>query len=740
MPLSATVARYRPARGRTPNVSPGVLRPLNDLTNPSLDPSSLDNQTPNPVGSAPVQIPRSSSLSSSVRTGPIDPSAHGGRKMPSMPPPGMKHYAAGDVITEPTVGVVGEDQPEVVAPLSGNADAPGQSPVNEGPLPLPALDEKKREEREEPKRTPGVSKGPKYLINPEDTGVAGGPASPPAPAPTPSPDPATGVPADVPMSPAPQLGSDAVSLPAPQTNSDAYRKQLADIDAKQGPIREKLAPAPNNWAQRLALAALSLTRFAPVADQLVHPKWAQNQAVASQQLANLEGQRRDVTSNLSADALAEQREAQAEFRKAQAAQQQSIEEDRHQRASTAVAAQHEKEYNDFQQMMIHLHAIPAVNGEKAPEGYAMIQDPRNPGLAWHSPNAFVPLPQQMGHYFPGRQVNEPIPTQDLAKAYEQKWKEDLEQIKADNKPEKQNEAQWIVDADNPDPKISGPAQAHLKRSATQHAIEHPPSINNISYPGVNIGGTTTLTGEDYLNTLPTGLANQARAVIAGKDKIPSAMSRSGMAAQVRDAVYKAEPKFSEGRWEIRHAFNVGPEAVNLGNLNTAPVHLDHMADAAVALHNHIFTPGNEAYNYLATLFGNSAPTNFETLKTAVSGEMARALKGTATDKEIESIQREINSKQSPEQLKDSIDYNLRILGDKLRTAHERYKQQLPDDNDWSPVLPTARAVYAKHGIDPTAPPRVVSEKALRQHAIEQHFDPDQTVEDARHRPGVVLVP
>jgi hypothetical protein len=71
------------------------------------------------------------------------------------------------------------------------------------------------------------------------------------------------------------------------------------------------------------------------------------------------------------------------------------------------------------------------------------------------------------------------------------------------------------------------------------------------------------------------------------------------------------------------------------------------------------------------MFGGSAPTNFEGLHSAVSGEMAAALKGNATDSEIHNMASSIESKNSPKQLADYIETQLHVLGAKLNTYNER---------------------------------------------------------------------
>lgn len=221
--------------------------------------------------------------------------------------------------------------------------------------------------------------------------------------------------------------------------------------------------------------------------------------------------------------------------------------------------------------------------------------------------------------------------------------------------------------------------------------------------GVPGAGGALQTGEDYLRTLPPGMAAQVKAIAEGRQNPPPRAS-SGIALQIMNAVNQYDPQFSLQKAQIRKAFTTGSDGRNIGALNTAAVHLDQLSEVADALNNGSFRPGNQVFNAFKNMFGNAAPTNFEGIKAAVSSEMASALKGSATDQEIASIKSTIDKSASPAQLAGAVKTNLDILGAKLNTYQERYHQQIPDDKNWSPVMPTAKAVFDKHGINPTAGP------------------------------------
>lgn len=211
-----------------------------------------------------------------------------------------------------------------------------------------------------------------------------------------------------------------------------------------------------------------------------------------------------------------------------------------------------------------------------------------------------------------------------------------------------------------------------------------------------------LTGDAYIATLPQTLKPSVEAVLEGRLSPNRGTWTPQYRQAVMQAVTQADPTWSEQRAAIRKAFTTGKEGTTIGNLNTAPVHLAQLDAAADALKNGQLQPGNQLYNYLSTTFGTAAPANFDGVRNAAAGEIASALKGTATDIEIESIKKTINSKQSPEQLQGIIKEYMGVLATKLNTYDERFHAENTGDTSWSPIKLSAKAVFDAYGINPKA--------------------------------------
>lgn len=217
-----------------------------------------------------------------------------------------------------------------------------------------------------------------------------------------------------------------------------------------------------------------------------------------------------------------------------------------------------------------------------------------------------------------------------------------------------------------------------------------------------------LHGEAFLATLAPPYRARVQAISRGAEAPLTGLGASkGEGAALMAAVEQYDPTWTKDRAKIRSAFAIGPDGRNIGALNTATVHMDQLHEAAKAMNNGTFQPGNQAWNYVAQKFGAPATTNYAGVMNALAGEVASALKGNATDPEIAHVMSTLGGNLSPQQAEGIALTNLHVLGAKLQTYNERYHAQAPDD-PWTPVLPSARAVYTRYGIDPTAAPAAVA--------------------------------
>jgi hypothetical protein len=256
--------------------------------------------------------------------------------------------------------------------------------------------------------------------------------------------------------------------------------------------------------------------------------------------------------------------------------------------------------------------------------------------------------------------------------------------------------------------LSAQDQASIKAYEARKTLG-PRTTFNLQANGVQ-GGGTPATNSDGTPLSPDqqyqsfgAKSGVVKGIVEGRQTAPSGSAqRSPYWQDVMNKVYQVDPQWSEQRAQVRKAFTTGTDGRNIGNLNTASVHLDALGEISKALDNGTFQPGNALWNKAKTMFGGAAPTDYEGLKQAVAGEMDAALHGTSTIPGRDEIAATMPAKNAPGQMTGIIDTNLKTIGAKLQTYKERYEQQNPGDTVYSPVLPSAQAVFAKHAAGQSA--------------------------------------
>jgi hypothetical protein len=158
------------------------------------------------------------------------------------------------------------------------------------------------------------------------------------------------------------------------------------------------------------------------------------------------------------------------------------------------------------------------------------------------------------------------------------------------------------------------------------------------------------------------------------------------------------------RNKTRQAFTTGTQGQQINAMNTALGHLDQLGSAIKGLDNGNVQVVNSATNFLRTQLGGADVTNFDTLKVALSGELASVLKRSgATDAEIRDVQSTISAKNSPAQLAGYVQTQIPILGSKLNALNYQYHQAMGEKDPFSALSPEAKTVLQKNGFDPANP-------------------------------------
>lgn len=210
------------------------------------------------------------------------------------------------------------------------------------------------------------------------------------------------------------------------------------------------------------------------------------------------------------------------------------------------------------------------------------------------------------------------------------------------------------------------------------------------------------TGDEFLKTLPSGLAAQVKSYAEGRQQFPTgAALRAPYFQQMLQAVGQYDPSFDAVNYNARAAtrkdFTAGKSASTINALNTVAQHLDRLSTSADALNNSWSPAYNSVANFLSKQSGDKTVTNFETDKKAVVDELTRAWRQAGgSEGDIKSWSQVLDAANSPTQLHGAIGEMGQLLEGKLSAMENQFKQGMgPRAGDMSVVTPAARTVLTK---------------------------------------------
>lgn len=170
----------------------------------------------------------------------------------------------------------------------------------------------------------------------------------------------------------------------------------------------------------------------------------------------------------------------------------------------------------------------------------------------------------------------------------------------------------------------------------------------------------------------------------------------------KDAVGQEAPG-SGGAQSARKAdvyFTTGKGGQTLNAFNTAQSHLQVLGQAAEALHNGNSTLLNSVANNYAKVTGSPAPTNFDAVKNAVQGEIAKALTGNVTVSEQAELQKDMNNASSPAQISGIVQKYTQLMQGKKDALHQQYSDAKKGEASFGGVQGSATAPAATHVFNP----------------------------------------
>jgi len=210
-------------------------------------------------------------------------------------------------------------------------------------------------------------------------------------------------------------------------------------------------------------------------------------------------------------------------------------------------------------------------------------------------------------------------------------------------------------------------------------------------------------------TLATPAEQQSAAQMLTEGKIDPATARSmirrqpALLAQAR----AIDPNFDEV--DIDNRYNTAKEFSSSSNtkaggqviaLNTLIHHADLYLQAADALKNGNFRPGNAAYNAVSNLLGSPAPQNAALVARFLAGETAKvATGGVPAEGQINETLKALGTDAGPEQMRQAGQKLLEIGSGRMIPLKEK-RDQAHLEKQFPIVGQDAAAILQKRGFDP----------------------------------------
>ena len=200
----------------------------------------------------------------------------------------------------------------------------------------------------------------------------------------------------------------------------------------------------------------------------------------------------------------------------------------------------------------------------------------------------------------------------------------------------------------------------------------------------------TLSGEDYLKTLPKPQADQVKALAEGRMQIPGGFAlKTPYWQQMMTHVSQYDPNFDTVNYNARAAtrkdFTSGKSAQNITSFNTAIGHLDHLSHAIDDLNNSDYTAVNAATNATAGVNADRAKklAALKTAGNAVASELAKAFKGTGSTslQEVTEWHDLIDPNLSPAALKQVVKTATDLLASRIDSVGDQYNKGMGTTSD-----------------------------------------------------------
>lgn len=231
----------------------------------------------------------------------------------------------------------------------------------------------------------------------------------------------------------------------------------------------------------------------------------------------------------------------------------------------------------------------------------------------------------------------------------------------------------------------------------------------------------SLTGEDYLKTLPTGTANLIRKYANGELAVTPQITRTPAGQQLLGAITQYDPTFDATNFQKRQqtatAFSKGMQGNAVRGANQALYHMGNLYQKVEDLNNlgGLGTPLNAPINWIEEKLGDPRQGQFLQTAQAVGSELRRVFAGAGGGSlaELNKWESSIPLNASEAQQKAYIQNGMDLLRGGIQALNTQYQSGMGLNKDVVDLLdPKAREIYNKLSVGEN--PNVKKTKAQKQ--------------------------
>lgn len=200
-----------------------------------------------------------------------------------------------------------------------------------------------------------------------------------------------------------------------------------------------------------------------------------------------------------------------------------------------------------------------------------------------------------------------------------------------------------------------------------------------------------LHGQDYIATLPAGIANTVKKIASYDVPLTTLSTRTGEREAMLERVSQFDPTFSVPKYSVRMGvmqdFTKGKTADNLTALDQALNHMGTLDSLAMALKNNDIQAVNKIKNAIRVQLGDSSVTNYQTAQSAVGTELMRVFRQVnASESETKDWISKFPVNGSPEQIHNALMTGAKLLGGRVNALNRRWNNGMDVETGYPKMM------------------------------------------------------